>query len=110
MIKYHLAYFLDISKVFDTLDHTILREKLKYYRVDGAAHWLFKSYLKVRKQYVDIGGASSEMKPIITGVPQGSILGPLQLFIAISIVVSRVVSSAYMMNLKKLLANEISFM
>ncbi len=59
-------------------------EKLKYYAINRAAHGLFKSYLKDRKQYVDIDGTSSEMKPIITRVPQGSILGPLLFIIYIN--------------------------
>ncbi len=57
---------------------------MKYYRVDGAAIGLFKSYLKDRKQYVDIDGTSSEMKPIITRVPKVSILGPLLFIIYIN--------------------------
>ncbi len=82
--KIPFSIFLNLSKAFDTLDHTILLEKLKYYGVDEAALGLFKSYLKDRKQYVDIDGTSSEMKPIITGVLQGSILGPLLFIIYIN--------------------------
>ncbi len=59
--KIPFSLFLDLSKAFDTLDHTILLEKLKYYGVDRAALGLFKSYLKDRKQYIDIDGTSSEM-------------------------------------------------
>ncbi len=75
--KIQFSIFLDLSKASDTLDHTILLDKLKYYGIDEAAHRLFESYLKDRKQHVDIDGTSSEMKPIITGIPQGSILGSL---------------------------------
>ncbi len=84
MIKYHFSIFLDLSKAFDTLDHTILLDKLKYYGINEAAHRLFESYLKDRKQYVDIDGTSSEIKPIITGVQKGSILGPLLFIIYIN--------------------------
>ncbi len=74
--KIPFSIFLHLSNAFDTLDHTILLDKLKYYGIDETAHRSFQSYLKDKKQYVDIDGTSSEIKPIITGVPQGSILGP----------------------------------
>ncbi len=66
--KIPFSIFLDLSKTFDPLDHTILLDKMKYYGIDGAVHRLCESYLKDRKQYVDIDRTSSKIKPIITGV------------------------------------------
>ena len=72
-----IGIFLDLSKAFDTLDHTILIQKLKYYGVsDNNLAW-FVSYLENRKQYVEYENVSSETTGLRTGVPQGSILGPL---------------------------------
>ena len=76
------AVFLDMSKAFDTLDHEILMQKLSFYGVQNTSLNLFKSYLSERSQFVSIGGTSSPLRTISTGVPQGSILGPL-LFIII---------------------------
>ena len=68
---------MDLSKVFDTLDHQILLYKLKYYGIrDEALKW-FTSYLSNRMQYVDIDSVKSTLLSLKTGVPQGSILGPL---------------------------------
>ena len=69
--------YLDLSKAFDTLDHHILLLKLKYYGLHGISLRLLESYLSNRMQYVMINDCSSKLIPITTGVPQGSILGPL---------------------------------
>ena len=78
--KIPFSVFLDLSKAFNTLDHDILLHELQYYGITGTALDLFRSDLTERYQYVDYNGASSSMKLLTTGVPQGSILG-LLLFI-----------------------------
>ena len=73
--------YLDLYKAFDTLDHKILLDELEYYGVKRVALSLIGNYITNRKQYVEIEDEKPEMPNISTGVPQGSILGPL-LFIA----------------------------
>ena len=72
-----LAIFMDLSKAFDTLDHSILIKKLAHYGVKGTVLEWSISYLTGRSQYVEIDGVSSSILTLSTGVPQGSILGPL---------------------------------
>ena len=76
--------YLDLSKAFDTLNHDVLLYKLSYYGVEGTALKLMESYLKNRQQYVEIDGIKSELVSVKTGVPQGSILGPLLFLIYIN--------------------------
>jgi hypothetical protein len=75
--KYTLGVFLDLSKAFDTIDHTIILKKLEYYGIRGVALEWFKSYLSNRMQYVSYKNISSDKRHVPCGVPQGSVLGPL---------------------------------
>ena len=76
--------YIDLSKAFDSLNHSILLKKLNHYGISGCSHKLFCSYLSDRSQYVDFNGQMSTEMPISTGVPQGSVLGPLLFLIYIN--------------------------
>ena len=75
--KISCGIFLDLSKAFDTVDHTILIKKLEYYCVRGTACDWFRSYLHDIKVFVTIGNSSFKERAVTCGVPQGSVLGPL---------------------------------
>ena len=65
------------SVAFDTLNHENLLRKLHHYGIRGTAQAWFKSYLSNRTQYVSWMGKDSDVLALTTGVPQGSVLGPL---------------------------------
>ena len=72
-----IIYF-DFAKAFDSVSHDLILQKLKnLYGIDGFMLRFIKSYLQGRKQQVVVGGAVSDKLPVRSGVPQGSILGPL---------------------------------
>ena len=79
-----ISVYIDFSKAFDTVDHTILLKKLESYGFRGSIHGWFQSYLSSRQQYVEIKGMKSILKPNLCGVPQGSVLGPLLFLIYIN--------------------------
>ena len=71
------AVFIDLSKAFDTVSHSVLLNKLSLYGIQDTELQWFTDYLFLRKQMVQYNGVLSEPSPVFTGVPQGSILGPL---------------------------------
>ena len=75
--EYVSALFMDLSKAFDTINHDLLILKLKAYGFSKETLKLMKSYLKNRKQKVQINNKFSSERDVIAGVPQGSIDGPL---------------------------------
>lgn len=74
---YVVAVFLDFKRAFETIDRNILIEKLKMYGVGGSVLEWIKTYLSNRSQCTKVNNVTSNCLQINTGVPQGSVLGPL---------------------------------
>ena len=74
---YTCSVFLDIRKAFDSVDHTILINKLEKYGVRGLPLKLIKSFISERVQSVIIKSTRSNERKVNCGVPQGSVLGPV---------------------------------
>ena len=68
---------LDLEKAFDLISHKLLLKKLVYYGFDESVIQWFRNYLSFRRQITEVNGNQSRSSFVQSGVPQGSILGPL---------------------------------
>jgi hypothetical protein len=78
------AILLDFSKAFDKVHHTSLLKKLKFFGISGPVHQWIQDFLIGREQTVIINGSKSSSITVNSGVPQGTVLGPLLFLIYIN--------------------------
>ena len=74
----------DFEKAFDKVPHRLLLQKLRHYRLkENVINWI-KSFLCYRKQRVKLNGFYSDWAEVLSGIPQGTILGPILFIIYIN--------------------------
>ena len=68
---------MDFTKAFDKVPHRRLLHKLDYYGISASTHKWINSWLSGHTQQVVLNGQASDPVPVLPGVPQGSVLGPI---------------------------------
>ena len=86
--------YLDFAKAFDKVDHKLLLQKIKSVGITGKVHEWLTSFLKHRKQFVIVNGKKSRGEEVLSGVPQGTVLGPI-LFILYINDITKVIKHSY---------------
>ena len=88
--------YTDFQKAFDSVPHDGLLQKLTSIGIKGKLHAWIQSFLLNRKQRVKIKGCTSEWMDVLSGVPQGSVLGPLLFIIYINDIVDTLGCHCYL--------------
>ena len=88
--------YTDFQKAFDSVPHSGLLQKLTSVGIKGKLHAWIQSFLSNRKQRVKIKGCTSEWMEVLSGVPQGSVLGPLLFIIYINDIVDTLGCHCYL--------------